>query len=106
MAQRLSRWRFPRRPQRAAALGGSLGALLAASMLARPDLAGFALGSTAALLVAGLLWDDDHPSSGRRVRVRLGRALRQPAARFLRRGAGGVAHGSHGHRSLTLDRAR
>jgi peptidoglycan/LPS O-acetylase OafA/YrhL len=94
-------WRWPRGPRRVLALGGGLGVLLATSLLVRPELAPFSLGSTVVLLVAGLLWADDHPSGGRGVRARVGRALRQGVGRVGRRGG---AHGARGHRPLAPQR--
>jgi peptidoglycan/LPS O-acetylase OafA/YrhL len=94
-------WRWPRGPRRVLALGGGLGVLLAVTLLVRPELAPFSLGSTAALLVAGLLWADDHPSGGRGVRARVRRALQWGGAHVGRRGG---AHGARGDRPLAPQR--
>jgi hypothetical protein len=106
MANGRSEGRWPWRPRRGWVLGGGLGVLLGASVLARPEFAGFSLGSTVALLVAGLLWDGDHPSGGRQVRARVARALRQGVARVLCRAGGGRAHGASSDRPLAPQRAR
>lgn len=97
MVKRLPHPRLPRPPRRSVALGSGLGVLLGAAVLARPEMTTFSVGSTLALLVAGLLWDDDHPSGGRRVRARARHLLAAPARRLLHRARREPAHERGAH---------